>query len=353
MFTRHPLNPLLQPHDVPPSRAGWQVIGAFNAGAAQFGDETILLVRVAERPEPVDADWIECPYLDATGQIAFQRILRGDPDWDTRDPRLIRHRRSSAVYLTSLSHIRRARSRDGVHFSIDPQPWLFASTPLESFGVEDPRVTRIDDAYAVNYTAVSPQGIATALATTPDFEQVERRGIIFPPSNRDVTLFPERIGGQYAAYHRPMPGEFGRYSMWLATSPDLVHWGDHRLVLEGAGGWETGRVGGGAPPIRTPEGWLVIYHAADQQQRYCLGAFLAAHDDPGHILARTAKPILAPETAYETAGFFGNVVFTCGAVLADGVVRLYYGASDDRIALAEAPLDAVLEALREGVQAGG
>lgn len=346
MFTRHPLNPLLSPQDITPSQYGWQVLGVFNAGAARFGDETILLVRVAERPQPTEDGWVACPYMDEDGQIQLRRIRQSDPDWDCSDPRIARQRSTGAACLTSISHIRRARSRDGLHFTVDARPWLVASTALEAFGVEDPRVTPLDDAFLINFSAVSPHGIATMMVSTRDFERTERTGVIFPPSNRDVTLFPAQINGKYAAYHRPMPGEFGRYSIWLATSPDLVHWGEHRVVLDGVGGWEAGRVGGGAPPIWTPEGWLVIYHAADRDNRYCLGAFLAAHDDPGHILFRAPNPIFRPEADYETMGFFGNVVFTCGALLEHGIVRLYYGASDERIALAEAPLESLLELLR-------
>lgn len=348
MFTRNPQNPLIKPTQIAASRPDWEVIGVFNPGVAQVGDETLLLVRVAERPAQTDRAWIACPTVDERGEVILHRVRRDDPAWDTRDPRIVRHRHSGAVYLTSLSHIRRARSHDGIHFTVEAGPWLFPQSPLEAFGVEDMRVTPLDDAWLLNYSAVSGHGIATALATTRDFEHIERLGIGFPPSNRDVTVFPRRIGGQYAAYHRPMPGEFGRYSIWLATSPDLLRWGDHRPVLEGQGGWEAGRVGGGAPPLWMPEGWLVIYHAADAQQRYCLGAFLAAHDDPSRILARCPLPILSPEKDYETEGFFGKVVFTCGALLRDGVVRVYYGASDETIALAEAPLNAILESLREG-----
>jgi predicted GH43/DUF377 family glycosyl hydrolase len=346
MFTRHPLNPLINPENITPSRPGWQVLGTFNAGAAQWSGDTILLVRVAERPQPAGGDWIACPVLDEHGEIVLRHIRRTDPDWDCRDPRMVRQRSTGAVYLTSISHIRRARSTDGVHFTIDAQPWLAASTTLEAFGVEDARITLLDDRAFINYSAVSPHGIATMAASTTDFEQMERHGVLFPPSNRDVTVFPEQINGLYMAYHRPMPGEFGLYSMWLASSPDLVHWGGHRVVLDGVGGWEAGRVGGGAPPIWTPDGWLVIYHAADRSNRYCLGAFLAAHDDPSRILSRAVDPILAPEAAYEIDGFFGNVVFTCGALLEGDRLRVYYGAADERVALAEAPLGAVLERLR-------
>lgn len=346
MFIRHPLNPLISPEDVTPSQDGWQVLGVFNAGVARFGDETILLARIAERPQPTEDEWVACPYMDEDGQIQLRRISRNDPDWDCSDPRIVRQRSTGAACLTSISHIRRARSRDGLHFTVDAQPWLAASTALEAYGVEDPRVTLLGETFLINYSGVSPHGIATMMASTLDFEQIRHAGIMFLPSNRDVAIFPRLINGQYAAYHRPMPGEFGRYSIWLATSPDLVHWGEHRVVLDGSGGWEAGRVGGGAPPIWTPEGWLVIYHAADRDNRYCLGAFLAAHDDPGHILARTPDPIFWPEADYETAGFFGNVVFTCGVLVEGGNVRLYYGASDERIALAEMPLESLLALLR-------
>lgn len=345
MFIRHPLNPLLEPHQITPSQPDWQVIGVFNPGAIRFGDETLLLVRIAERPRPSSDRWIACPYVNSHGEVALQHVDRDDPDWDTHDPRIIRHRTTKSVFLTSLSHLRLARSRDGVQFTVEPNPWLFPHGPLESFGVEDARITQLGDEYVINYSAVSPHGIATALAVTRDFQHLERRGIAFPPSNRDVTLFPAQVEGRYVAYHRPMPGEFGRYSMWMATSPDLLSWGEHRLLLEGEGGWEAGRVGGGAPPLWTPEGWLVIYHAADAQQRYCLGALLVDHDHPDRILGRTQLPVLAPEATYETEGFFGNVVFTCGAVLQDGMIRLYYGAADERIALAEARVEDLLESL--------
>jgi len=348
MFTRHSLNPLITPTQVRPSRPDYEVIGTFNAGATRVDDATVLLVRVAERPLESTPGWIMCPYLNKDGEIALREVRRDDPAYDTRDPRFVRHLATASVYLTSISHIRRARSTDGVRFTVDEQPWLQAETPYEAYGVEDARITRLDDQYYVNYSAVSGGGIATGLASTTDFDMITRRGIIFPPSNRDVALFPQRINGLYTCYHRPMPGEFGGYSIWLATSPDLVRWGDHRLVLKGSKtGWDSGRVGGGAPPIWTERGWLSIYHAADRQHRYCLGAFLAAHDDPAHVIARSETPVFAPETPYETGGFFPNVVFTCGVTVTGDVLRMYYGASDDTVALAEASLTALVASLTD------
>lgn len=346
MFDRHSLNPLITPAQIRPSRPDYEVIGTFNAGAVQVGAETVLLVRVAERPLDTAPGWIACPYLNTDGEIELLRIRADDPAYDTRDPRFVRHPATSSVYLTSISHIRRARSADGMRFAVDDQPWLQAATPYEAFGVEDARITPLDGRFYVNYSAVSGGGIATGLAATPDFETVTRHGIIFPPSNRDVAIFPERVNGLYTCYHRPMPGEFGAYSIWLATSPDLVRWGDHRLVAQGSStGWDSGRVGGGAPPIRTERGWLSIYHAADRQHRYCLGALLTAHDDPARVIARSATPIFAPEAPYETGGFFPNVVFTCGVTVSGDVLRLYYGASDESVALAETSLSGLVDAL--------
>ncbi|MBI5666545.1 MAG: glycoside hydrolase family 130 protein [Chloroflexi bacterium] len=345
MFTRHPGNPLLRPPAVRPSRTDLEVIGTFNAGAALYQTETLLLLRVAERPTNTPPGEIWCPYYEA-GSLQFHVVRRDDPTYDTRDSRFVQNVQTGDLWLTSISHLRLARSRDGVQFMIGDTPWLLPTTPEEAFGVEDARITAMDGVYYVNYTAVSQYGIATALVATRDFVNIERLGIIFPPANRDVTLFPQKVRGQYVSYHRPMPGMFGRYNIWLATSPDLVRWGDHRRVLEAsATGWESGRVGGGAPPILTAQGWLSIYHAADRSDRYALGAFLTPVDEPARVIARSRTPILAPEAPYETRGFFPNVVFTCGAVVQGDTLRLYYGAADETIALAETSLSALLSSL--------
>jgi predicted GH43/DUF377 family glycosyl hydrolase len=346
MLVRSPANPLIRPTDLQPSRSDFEVIGTFNAGATLLNNETVLLLRVAERPLSESPEWVLYPYQNQAGEIEIGSVRRDNPNYDTSDPRLILDRQNGSIFLTSISHLRLARSRDGVHFEVDAHPWLASQTLYEGFGVEDARITAIEGRYLVNYTAVSQYGVATALAETHDFSAVKRCGIIFPPANRDVALFPEKINGQYVCYHRPMPGMFGGLHIWMATSPDLLHWGQHELVLEaGSDSWGGGRIGGGAPPISTERGWLSIYHAADSNQRYCLGAFLAAHDDPGRVIARASQPILAPEASYETSGFFRNVVFTCGTVLQGGTLRIYYGASDEYIALAEAPLNDILDSL--------
>ncbi len=346
MFVRHPDNPLITPQNVKPSRPDFEVIGTFNAGAALCDDEVILLVRVAERPLHAPNGIVLSPHLSPDGDLVVQEIRRSDERYDTSDPRAIRDRITGGLLLTSISHLRLARSKDGVHFSVEAQPWLAAQPPYEEFGIEDARITPIDGSYYVNYTAVSHYGVATGMVKTRDFRQIERCGLIFPPANRDVTLFPQKINGLYYCYHRPMPGMFGSMNMWVATSPDLTHWGQHQRVWETKlGGWEAGRVGGGAPPVYTERGWLSIYHAADPQQRYCLGAFLTPHDDPTRVIAYSPQPVLSPEAPYEVEGFFGNVVFACGAIVQDDVLRVYYGAADERIALVEARVADVVDHL--------
>lgn len=345
MFTRHPANPLIRPAQVRPSRSDFEVIGTFNAGAALYQGETLLLIRVAERPMNTPPDEIWCPYYKA-GEVQFQVVRRDDPAYDTRDSRFVQNLKTGDLWLTSTSHLRLARSRDGVQFRVEDTPWLLPATPEEAFGVEDARITAIEGVYYVNYTSVSRYGIATALASTRDFVNIERRGIIFPPANRDVVIFPQPVRGLYVAYHRPMPGMFGDYNIWVATSPDLVRWGDHQRVLEASvTGWESGRVGGGAPPILTEHGWLSIYHAADRADRYALGAFLTPVDEPERIIARSSQPVLVPEAPYELEGFFPNVVFTCGAVVEGDTLRLYYGAADETIGLAETSLSSMVRRL--------
>ncbi|MFN8420071.1 MAG: glycoside hydrolase family 130 protein [Anaerolineae bacterium] len=348
MFQRHPRNPLITPADVSPSRPDFEVIGAFNAGVAIHQNEVLLLLRVAERPLRNGADSVHYPVLQEDGNLTIHSVSRHDNDYDTSDPRLIKHLKTGETYLSSISHLRLARSSDGINFTVDRSPWLHAQPPYENFGVEDARITLIDDTYYVNYSAVSSLGISTGLVATSDFQQSMRHGVIFPPANRDVVIFPEQINGEFLCYHRPMPSIVGNLNMWFASSPDLRHWGGHRVVLQSqTDGWEAGRVGGGAPPIKTAEGWLSIYHAADRNDCYCLGAFLTPLEEPWRVIKRSQRPILAPTAIYETEGFFRNVVFSCGAILKDDRLQIYYGACDQVIALAEASLQDVLASMTE------
>jgi beta-1,2-mannobiose phosphorylase / 1,2-beta-oligomannan phosphorylase len=344
---RAPENPIITPPMLRPSRPDFEVVGMFNPGVTRMGGEIILLLRVAEAPVKGAGGEVAAPYFDpSAGGLAVRRWAADTPGLDTTDPRVVVV--EGRTWLTSISHFRVARSRDGIHFDIAATPAMSAATDVESFGIEDPRITLLDGTYWINYSAVSPLGISTALASTRDFVSFERHGVIFAPPNRDVTIFPEQIGGRYVALHRPMPEGIGEHAIWIASSPDLMVWGDHRhLASARAGFWDDAKIGGGAVPFRVRTGgedaWLAIYHGVSHApMQYSLGALLLDDADPGRVMARSRMPFLAPEAPYEKQGFFGGVVFSCGVIAEKGVVRVYYGAADGVTAVADVPLDAIL-----------
>lgn len=339
---RYPENPLIIPSDVTPSSPDLEVVCVFNAGAVRFNDEIILLLRVAERA-PGDLETVRVPILEGSG-IVIREFQRNSPVYDFHDPRVIFT--PDQIFLTSISHLRIARSKDGRHFTVDPESALFPDRESEIFGLEDPRITQIGDEYFIAYKSVSPIGICTSLAVTRDFVSFEKKGIIFCPENLDACIFPEKIGGRYFALHRPVPHFLGGLNMWIAESPDLMSWGNHKFLMGiRPGGWESGRIGGGAIPIRTERGWLLIYHGATVDDRYCLGAALLDLADPSRVIARSSKPILSPQATYETQGFVPNVVFSCGAIQDGDRLSIYYGAGDVVMAGADASISEILDSL--------
>lgn len=349
--TRCTGNPLLSSKDVKPGREGFQVEGVFNCGVARYRDEVILLCRVAESVKGGAAGEVLVPMVkkvEGRDEIVVIQIKKAEhPELDFTDSRAVnrmtRHGEKT-VYLTSLSHLRVARSKDGVHFTIEDAPFIFPNSQEESWGMEDPRITQIGKTYYINYTSVTENGAATSLISTEDFRKYKRHGIIFAPENKDVTIFPEKINGRYMAFNRPVPGKIGNPQMWLAQSPDLIHWGHqkHFCGISDSDSWDNARIGGGAVPFKTEKGWLKIYHAADKNDRYCLGAFLLDVNDPSRVIGKTRCPILEPEAVYEKEGFFGNVVFTCGCLVENGMVSVYYGAADDKICKADFSVAALL-----------
>ncbi len=144
-----------------------------------------------------------------------------------------------------------------------------------------------------------------------------------------MALFEEKVNGSYLALHRPHNQGFGRPSIWLAESPDLIHWGNHHcLVRPDESVWEHYKVGAGASPIKTDQGWLIIYHGKGEGGRYSLNTVLLNTKNPRKVVAKGSVPFMVPERVYETKGFFDNVVFSNGHVVRDGVVYIYYGACD-------------------------
>jgi len=209
-------------------------------------------------------------------------------------------------------------------------------------------VSCLEGIYYLTYTAVSPSGVAVGLRTTSDWKTFHPHGIILPPHNKDCAVFEEKINGQFYALHRPSSVEIGGNFIWIATSPDGIHWGNHRCILKTRENlWDSARIGAGASPIKTDKGWLSIYHGANHNHQYCLGAFLMDLEDPSKVIARTQDPIMVPTKEYELTGFFGNVVFTNGHILnSDGdTVTIYYGASDEFVCGAEFSINEILSLL--------
>jgi predicted GH43/DUF377 family glycosyl hydrolase len=299
LLHRHADNPILSAADWP-----YAVNSVFNCGAVRLKDgTTLLLCRVEER--------------------------------------------------SGHSHLTAARSANGVDgWVIDPVPTLapdVAHYPEELWGVEDPRITYVPemDKYAVVYTAYSRSGPGVSLALSSDFRTFERYGTIMPPEDKDAALFPRRFGQSWALLHRPV-GPFGAH-IWVSYSPDLRHWGSHKMILQARRGawWDAQRIGLAAPPIETEHGWLLFYHgvrATPAGVLYRLGLALFDLRTPEHCVQRGRDWIFGPEQAYERFGDVGNVVFPCGYTLEpDGdTLHLYYGAADSCIALATASVHELL-----------
>ena len=342
---RSPDNPIIGPKDIKPSKDDFEVIGVFNAGVTRFQEEVILLLRVAERPINGNPDVVQTVVFDVVEkQLIIKEFAKDNPENDFSDPRLIIT--PTLTYLTSISHLRLARSKDGINFQIEDTPTISPENEHETFGLEDPRISLIDSVYYINYVAVSPFGVTTCLISTEDFVSFQRHGVIFYPENKDVVLFPEKVGNRYFALHRPVSPLFKKQDIWLAESPDLHCWGNHRhLFGPQESGWDQAKVGAGAVPFRIEQGWLEVYHGANRDNRYCLGAVLLDGQEPSRVLARSKKPIFEPQVPYECEGFFGNVVFSCGLICEDDRLRIYYGAADTTICYAELSLQETIKSL--------
>lgn len=338
-------NPLLRPKDLRPSVEGMAIECLLNPGVFKFENKTWLLLRVAERPVQIEGK-ISFPVYNDAGKIEIYHFDKTDPDLDFTDPRVINYKGKD--YLTTLSHLRLVCSDDDENFYIpfgyDP---IFGQGQLEAYGIEDCRVAKIGDTYHLTYTQVSSLGVGVGLIMTKDWKNFDRKGMIFPPHNKDCAIFEEKINGKYYALHRPSSPQLGGNYIWLAESPDLLHWGGHQCIATTRKGmWDSARVGAGAAPIRTEEGWLEIYHGADANHRYCLGALLLDLKDPSIVLARSKDPLVEPTANYELTGFFGNVVFTNGHFVEGDSIKMYYGASDEVICGATLSIKQILNSLK-------
>lgn len=247
-----------------------------------------------------------------------------------------------------------ARSKDGINFIPDPTPvknWPRWSDDVVESCIYDPRITRIGDEYIIMYAShASNRGVRTGVVKTSDFINFER----IPQENtdqdnRNSVLFPEKINGWYVRFDRPMTGETDPGDMCISYSRDLRSWENSQVLMTPRPGcWDSHKIGGGAAPIKTDRGWLCLYHGVDRTCNgfiYRLGVMLLDLHDPSKIIARSPNPVLWPEHDYEFNGRVPNVTFACNALLEDdGTVKVYYGAADTCIGLAEATLEDLIAA---------
>lgn len=345
MLNRFETNPILTKHDILPSQEGWLIECVLNPGVFRFEGKTWMLLRVAERPVQTEGK-ISFPIFKEDGSIHVLEFDQEDPDLDISDPRLLSYK--DRTYLTTISHLRLVSSEDGIHFSEpeDRTTVIYGQGKYETYGIEDCRVTNIDGVYHLTYTQVSENGVGVGLMMTRDWKQFQRRDMMLPPHNKDCAIFESKIKDQYFCFHRPSGVRVGGNYIWIASSPDLIHWGNHQCIVQTRPGmWDSARVGAGTSPIRTDEGWLAIYHGADEDHRYCLGALLLDLQNPSKVIARSEEPIMQPDLEYEKNGFFSNVIFTNGHIVQDDMITMYYGAADEVICGATLSVSAILESL--------
>jgi len=253
---------------------------------------------------------------------------------------------------TGRSIIGLAQSEDGFNFKPAPEPFMVPSkepafAEYEAFGVEDPRITAIDGAHYITYSAYSAYGVRIGLAKTTDFKSVERLGFITQADYRNTVIFPEKINGKYARLDRPHC-DISPWSIWISYSPDLLHWGESKVVVKPVQyHWDQMKIGPGAPPVKTDKGWLSIYHGVFPTMDGCvyrLGVALHALDDPAKVLGVGDRWILQPEDEWEVVGYVHNVVFTCGAVPEkDGTLKLYWGGADKVMCVGTAVIDELID----------
>ena len=253
---------------------------------------------------------------------------------------------------TGRSIIGIAESKDGFNFTAGPKPFMVPSTDgvfaeYEAFGVEDPRITFLEDAYYITYSAYSKHGVRIGLAKTTDFQSVQRIAFITQADYRNTVIFPEKIAGRYVKMDRPH-SDISPWSIWISYSEDLRYWGDSKVIIKPVTyHWDEMKIGPGAPPIRTDKGWLNIYHGVFPTMDgsvYRLGAALHKLDDPSIILGVGDRWILTPQDPWELVGYVHNVVFTCAAVPEDdGTVKIYWGAADTVMCAGTAVIDELVE----------
>ncbi|MCX7971239.1 MAG: glycoside hydrolase family 130 protein [Negativicutes bacterium] len=330
-------------------------------GTRQTLSSAACIVRQAKNPIlSADRAPYECSLLFNAGVIKYQGkyIMVFRNDYGATEQEF-----ASGQKTVFQSKLGIATSDNGVDFTIENRVlWQLGGEDQEILRVYDPRLTVVDGRVYMCFAMDTRHGIRGGIATTDDFYRFDILHLTVP-DNRNMVLFPEKIGGRYFRLERPFPvygrGGRDRFDIWASASPDMRYWGDSELVLAVEDvPFADDKIGPAAPPVKTAKGWLTTFHAVDRDdtgrgkngwepkwtKRYTAGIMLLDLENPARVIGMSKQPLIAPEASCETSGGFRNdVIFPGGMILEpDGEVKIYYGAADTVECLATAPVDDLL-----------
>lgn len=316
---RHPGNPILSAANIP-----YPATLIFNAGVAKFRGRYVMLFRN--------------DYGGTPGQDGF-----------------------------AGTNIGLAWSDDGIQWTPEDLPWIEWNEGVdgEIRRAYDPRITVIDDRAYLCFAVDTKHGVRGGVAVTDDFKDWKILNLS-TPDNRNMVILPERVNGKLCRLERPFP-VYGRgapenFDLWFSDSPDGVYWGNHQLVLGSEQvPWSNSKIGPGAPPVKTEQGWLTLFHAVSKfpdrefpawhagwNKSYMMGVMLLDLDEPWKVIGMHREPLMVAETDYELNGFRGDVLFPGGMILEpDGEVKIYYGAADTVECLATARVEDLIALCQE------
>lgn len=232
-----------------------------------------------------------------------------------------------AIGDDNISRIGYAVSPNGYEFYRVDKPVYTPRGILECKGCEDPRLVYLDNRFYMTYIGYSPRGPRVSLASTRNFFEWKRYGVILPDQdNKDAVFFPKKINDKYVMFHRPMAPP---RSIWIAFSENLIEWHDSKKVMTPIEGrWDGIGIGTAGPPVKTDKGWLLLYHGIDEASVYRLGVALFDLNDPSVLIGRYSEFIFEPEEDYELRGEVNEIVFPTGICEIKDKYYIYYGAAD-------------------------
>lgn len=316
-------NPILEPNSV----NSWEAFCTFNPAAVYAADKVHLLYRAQGH--------------DYVSQIGYAA---------SNDGVSIEQRLSQPCYSPSQKF-------EGVTMPLGNKRGRYVSGG-GCGGCEDPRTTIIDDRVYMTYVAFdgwNPPRIALTSIALKDFLNHQffwKKPVLISPPNvvdKSAVIFPEKINGKYVIMHRIYPNILIDYVDSLDFDGQTYLHGEDKIEPRSREWWDSRKIGAGAPPLKTKDGWLLIYQAVDDKDasEYKVGAMLLDLNNPAKVLYRSTNPILEPREKYENYGFKAGVVYPCGAVIKDETLFVYYGGADSYVCAATAPLEEFLSNLKQ------